>query len=476
MPTKISEPAGVWLRVSSGGQDEQSQEPEDLAWCDQRGYDVRVTYTVHGGSAFKGNRKFDQTWAQVLADIKSGVIRVLVVWKQDRLDRKLATFQMLAQVVEAGGRVEFVTQPHLNDLTTMGGRIALKVEEEIAHAESQTKSDRNRIKIADLHATGSLHGRPCWGYEVACTQACGKTGKECKHVKTLRATPEGLKYVPEVYRRIADGKSLAKVAEWLEAETGRKWWAKSVLHLVRRTTYMGHRTDASGRTILTVPELVDADLWAKANARLDADPRKPGPRLAHRAMLTGVITCARCGSPMYRLFSGGFGHGPRTVWYRCRQRGSDRKSCGMRVRCEQADAAVDLVASQADMHVMERRFVPGNGHQVELAEVEFKIRQLMTSGLDGDWVDKAAALKAEQDRLRALEPEPGRVELTDTGVTYAQVWAAQDDAWRSAWLRAQGFTVTASRERVTVGHPVWPKVFTVELSQLGELRELAAAA
>jgi DNA invertase Pin-like site-specific DNA recombinase len=198
--THPTEPAGIWLRVSSGAQDEQNQLPEDLAWCEAHGYEVRVTYTVHGKSAFKGNKKFDQAWAKVLADLKSGVIRVLVVWKQDRLDRKLATFQMLAQVVEAGGRVEFVTQPHLNDLTTMGGRIALKVEEEIAHAESQTKSDRSRIDIAAKHAAGSLHGRPCWGYEVACTQACGKTGKECKHVKTLRATPEGLKYAPEVYQ------------------------------------------------------------------------------------------------------------------------------------------------------------------------------------------------------------------------------------------------------------------------------------
>lgn len=131
------EPAGIWVRVSSGKQDEANQVPEDMAWVTSHGYDLKVTYTVHGKSAFKGNKKFDQAWAQVLADMKAVVIRVLVVWKQDRLDRKLQTFQMLAQVLDAGGRVEFVTQPHLDDLATMGGRIALKVQEEIAYEDNE---------------------------------------------------------------------------------------------------------------------------------------------------------------------------------------------------------------------------------------------------------------------------------------------------------------------------------------------------
>src|SRR5215475_337664 len=137
----MGEPAGIWLRVSSTGQDEESQRPECNSWADRHGYDVAATYVIHGRSAFKGSRKFDQIWARVIDDIHQGKIRVLVVWKQNRIDRKLQTFQMIAQVVAAGGRIEFVSQPHLNDLSTMAGRLALKIEEEIAHADSQGKSD-----------------------------------------------------------------------------------------------------------------------------------------------------------------------------------------------------------------------------------------------------------------------------------------------------------------------------------------------
>ena len=51
---------------------------------------------------------------------------MLICWKLDRLDRKLGAFQMIADVIAAGGRIEFVTQTALNDLSTMAGRISLR--------------------------------------------------------------------------------------------------------------------------------------------------------------------------------------------------------------------------------------------------------------------------------------------------------------------------------------------------------------
>lgn len=106
----MGDKAGRWLRVSTGGQDEANQVPAVTGWVESHGYDAsRAPYVVHGGSAFKGNKKFDETWEQVLADMRAGVIGVLVVWKSDRIDRKLNMLRMLAEVAEAGGRVEFVT-------------------------------------------------------------------------------------------------------------------------------------------------------------------------------------------------------------------------------------------------------------------------------------------------------------------------------------------------------------------------------
>ena len=81
----MAERSARWLRVSTNKkarqQDEGQQIPDIEQWESGHGYDVRKTYTIRGASAFKGNKKFDAMWAQVIKDIKNGVFTVLVVWK-----------------------------------------------------------------------------------------------------------------------------------------------------------------------------------------------------------------------------------------------------------------------------------------------------------------------------------------------------------------------------------------------------------
>jgi DNA invertase Pin-like site-specific DNA recombinase len=97
--------AGRWFRVSTGKQDEDNQVPDVDVWCDSHDYDVAQTYILHGKSAFKRSKQFDHVWAQALADMRSGRITVLVVWKTDRMPRQLNTIHMIKEAVEAGGRL-----------------------------------------------------------------------------------------------------------------------------------------------------------------------------------------------------------------------------------------------------------------------------------------------------------------------------------------------------------------------------------
>jgi DNA invertase Pin-like site-specific DNA recombinase len=54
--------------------------------CEERGYEIAKTYTVHGKSAFKGEQ--DPSWRRVVKDVKAGKIQVVVIWLVDRLDRQ----------------------------------------------------------------------------------------------------------------------------------------------------------------------------------------------------------------------------------------------------------------------------------------------------------------------------------------------------------------------------------------------------
>ena len=372
----------------------------------------------------------------------NGDIRVLVVWKQNRLDRKLNTLRMLQQVVEAHGRVEFVTQPQLNDLTTMGGRLALKIEEEIAYAESKNKSDAIRIKQDALRKAKSLVGRPPFGYRVA---VAGR-------IKTLVPTPEGLKYIPVIFQRVADGDTLMSVAKWLEAEGVKpsiwyawnkkdpdergpepvKWSPKSIAQIIRRSTYVGERQDADGMTILEVKPIVDAKLFADANKRLSDAPLrgKRGPSVHPPSLLSGYLICADCGSPMYRAYCGKAPY--RMPYYRCHGQPPHSKGCGMSVAGGVADKEIDEMMSADFTFVRTTKFIPGDNHSVEIAEVDRELLRLPAKRLSEEEEDtERAKLRAERKRLLRLPATEDRWDhpiLLEDGepVTYSAKWNASD--------------------------------------------------
>jgi site-specific DNA recombinase len=250
--------AGIWLRVSTAGQDEASQRPDLLAYCESRGYEVAAEYVVHGESAFHGEQ--DPYWSRAVADIESGVIQTVVIWKVDRLDRRnmLVAIPMVNRALDAGGSVEFATQTFI-DLTTMQGRIAFAMFCEMAHQESQIKSDRIKAKLPEFRANGALWGRPPWGYVV--------TGG--RYAKGIEPTDECREIAPIMFAMIRDGSSLREVAEWLDAQgvrprgvqakdgDGRKlrtldgepviaygrWHEGSVRQTIGNMTYAGRRLD-----------------------------------------------------------------------------------------------------------------------------------------------------------------------------------------------------------------------------------------
>ena len=106
-----NEPAGVWIRVSSGGQEEENQVPDVEERCAARGYPIAKRYELSDKSASKGEQqaKLDE----MLDDMRHGVIKVLVCWHADRLERRGPeyVFRLLALARDAGGRIESIKEP-----------------------------------------------------------------------------------------------------------------------------------------------------------------------------------------------------------------------------------------------------------------------------------------------------------------------------------------------------------------------------
>lgn len=432
------EDAGIWLRVSTGGQDEANQEPDLLRYCESHGYRIAKTYTVHGKSAFHGRQQKDLD--QALSDMRDGLIKVLVIWHSDRLERRegKALLDVLAEFAKAGGRVESVQEPTLGQLD-FSGQVTTFLTGLMNHEKSKHISEQITLAHARIDEARAFRGRIPFGYRT--------TGP--KYAKILVPTDEGREVIPVAYQMIAEGKSLSEVGLYLKEKTGREWWANIVAEMIRRPVYRGHHANSKGVTVHRCEALVDAALWKRANDSLAARPKRGKVYAANRAMLAGVLSCSKCGGPMSRMTDG-----RGSQFYRCTGRGPNRKGCGKghMVAVPRVDAAVNkIIAETFNTHVMIRTLVPGTDHSAELAELAYELQQLPLQGLSWDDEDsRRAELRAEYERIKALPVVPDEWVEVPNGHTYSGVWEGLETPERGAWLKAKGFIVTASNAAVTV--------------------------
>lgn len=473
----------VWLRVSTGKQDEASQLPQILAYCEAKGYDVVTPYVqVHGESAFHGAQ--DPYWTKAVETDAD----VIVCWKVDRLDRQnlMNSVPMVNRAIASGKRVEFATQEFI-DLSTSPGRIAFAMFCEMAHEESKLKSDRVKIKHVALRAEASwASGTAPYGYQIV--TAGGR--------KALEPTEAGRVYVPQIFDRVIAGASLLDVARWLTAQgvltaKGLTAWNEGTVRQIilngvyaGRITYIGaaarkayreavakarrEGTDVprapKAQTYMRCEPLVEADVQRAAQAALTARGKIKGHgttgRAARSPALIKGMHCGDCGSPMYRVNTGGSKRkdgtaAPRHLYYRCTGSGPQRQGCGLLVALADADAAVTRMLSGNTFPHVIKTVVPGTNWDAEIADTSISIREL--DPLDAGYTERQAALVAELTDLRTRKPTEDRVTWTDarnpdgSRQTIGDMFAALDFDGKRAYIAS--CTVTATRTGIRVVTP-----------------------
>ena len=124
---------------------------------------IKTPYDDGGYSGGNINRPALQ---QLLEDIESGKIDVIVVYKVDRLSRSLHDFAKMVEVFDTH-RVSFVSVTQQFNTTTSMGRLTLNMLLSFAQFEREVTGERIRDKIAASKRKGMwMGGRVPLGYEV----------------------------------------------------------------------------------------------------------------------------------------------------------------------------------------------------------------------------------------------------------------------------------------------------------------------
>jgi len=115
---------------------------------------------------FTGGNTERPAFKRLMADIETGGIDSVVVYKVDRLSRSLMDFARMMEIFERH-KVSFVSVTQQFNTTQSMGRLTLNILLSFAQFEREIISERTRDKIAAARRKGKwIGGRPLLGYDV----------------------------------------------------------------------------------------------------------------------------------------------------------------------------------------------------------------------------------------------------------------------------------------------------------------------
>ena len=229
---------------------------------------------------------------RLLADIKSGKVHIVVVYKVDRLTRSLADFAKIVDVLDAND-ASFVSVTQSFNTTTSMGRLTLNMLLSFAQFEREIAGERIRDKIAASKAKGMwMGGTIPLGYDV----------KERK----LVINEVEAKLVRHIFARYAELGSVTLLQAELDAHghrskrregaggliAGGRRFSRGILYLILQNRLYRGEVEHKGNVYPGQHEaIVEAELWTLVQEKLAASRRDRKLSIGAEApsLLSGLI-------------------------------------------------------------------------------------------------------------------------------------------------------------------------------------------
>lgn len=346
-PTDKPQRIAIYARVSSEEQAEantiQNQINYAERYVDLNSLHVAETYLDDGvsGTIPLAER---QGGHKLLADAKAGKVDVVLVYRVDRLARRLKVLLDAHETLQAAGvGLRSMTEPI--DSTTPIGRFIFQLLGSIAELERETILERMILGANRTAAEGKwLGGIVPYGYRVN----TGRFLEVCED-KLPGFDLSEADVIRLCYRLLVeDGYSTYRIADHLnalgippsytkdgrqmlqgkrKAATSGQWLPSRVRNMLAQTIYKGlHyyglRTNRKREPIpRTFPAIVSAETWERAQVQMKANHRWLSPQNSLRFyLLRGLIKCDLCGL----TYVGTPGSKRETAYYKCNGKHSYR--------------------------------------------------------------------------------------------------------------------------------------------------------
>ena len=232
---------------------------------------------------------------RLLADVDSGLVDTIVVYKIDRLTRSLADFARIVERLEAKG-ASFVAVTQAFNTTTSMGRLTLNVLLSFAQFEREVTAERIRDKIKASKQKGMwMGGSLPLGYEAPTdlsTRALVINPDEAKTVVSIFQAYLRLRSVASLEAHLAaiGVRSKLAVSKARVARGGVRFSRGTLYHLLQNRTYLGEIPHGDETYPGAHQAIVSAELFQAVQDQLASQRRRIGSRSApDAAPLTGKL-------------------------------------------------------------------------------------------------------------------------------------------------------------------------------------------
>lgn len=276
----------IYIRVSTLEQAKEgysiaAQRERLTAYCVAQGWTDFKFYVDEGVSAKDTNRP---ELKHMLADVKSGKINMILVYRLDRFTRSVRDLYNLLEMLEKH-KCSFKSATELYDTSSAMGRMFIGLVALLAQWETENLSERVKMALEEKVSGGERVGGIPYGFDLS---------EDEKLVKNEKAT-----VVLDMVDRVKKGMSATQLAKYLnKTNSDRIWYAKGVLRVLRNPALYGATRWLDKVYENTHIGIIAKEEFMQLRQILDDHSLHHNREVESTYLFQGVLSCPRCNQPL----------------------------------------------------------------------------------------------------------------------------------------------------------------------------------
>ncbi|EDT77104.1 recombinase family protein [Clostridium butyricum] len=312
-------------------------------YCNRNYLGEEIEYIIYEDEGFSGKNTDRPRFQQLMKDIKSKKINMLICYRLDRISRSVADFSSTLEFLQLNN-CDFISIKEQFDTSTPMGRAMIYIASVFAQLERETIAERVRDNMLQMAKKGQwLGGNTPFGFESKRIKYLDESLKE-RTMCTISPVNSDLDIIKRIYNIYIETESTTKTAKRLHTEGVTKnntiMQSITITRILRSAIYVksSEKTheylrkksdniygEANGNGYLTYAKttntlkrsrnnedkwiyavskhkgVIDDDTWLKVQRILDRNKNKDFKRTGtgnNPALLSGIFKCKKCGSNM----------------------------------------------------------------------------------------------------------------------------------------------------------------------------------